>query len=55
LTAPLDVILSQFDVVQPDIVALVKDRVGIFGAKGIGGRPDAKIPLARIWPPPRSL
>jgi len=40
IVAPVDVILSQSDIVQPDIVVLVKERTSLFGAKGITGRPD---------------
>jgi len=38
--APLDVVLAERTVVQPDLVAVVKERTGIFGPKGITGRPD---------------
>jgi Uma2 family endonuclease len=40
LTAPIDVVLSPTDVVQPDIVVIRTDRLAIVGAEAIQGVPD---------------
>jgi Uma2 family endonuclease len=39
-TAPIDVILSAKEVRQPDIVAVLRDRVHIITRRGIEGPPD---------------
>lgn len=38
--APLDVILSEEDVVQPDLLFLSKDRLGLVTERGVRGAPD---------------
>lgn len=38
--APFDVVFSQFDVVEPDIVYISKERAGILTAKNAQGAPD---------------
>jgi Uma2 family endonuclease len=40
LAAPCDVVLSEEDVVQPDILFVSKDRAGIIGTANIQGPPD---------------
>lgn len=40
LLAPCDVVLSRFDVVQPDILFIQADRLAIIGEKNIQGAPD---------------
>ena len=39
-TAPLDVVLSDRDVVQPDLLFIAKDRLGIVTAENVQGAPD---------------
>lgn len=39
LTAPLDVVLSEENVVQPDIVFIPSDRLGIIGEENVRGAP----------------
>lgn len=43
LTAPLDVILSIENVVQPDIVFVSRKRLGIIHEEGIRGAPDLAV------------
>lgn len=43
--APLDVILSDEDVVQPDILYLSKERFGIISEKGVQGAPDLVVEI----------
>ena len=43
--APLDVVLSPEDVLQPDILFIAKDRLGIIGEKNIQGAPDLVIEI----------
>lgn len=38
--APLDVVLSEYDVVQPDLLYVSNDRVGIIKEANIWGAPD---------------
>lgn len=38
--SPIDVYLGESDVVQPDLVVLLKDRYGRIGDRGITGAPD---------------
>lgn len=38
--APTDVVLSDHDVVQPDVLFIARDRIGIIGPKNIQGAPD---------------
>jgi Uma2 family endonuclease len=40
LDAPCDVVLSRFDVLQPDILFIVTDRMSIMGEKYISDAPD---------------
>lgn len=40
LTAPLDVILSRTNVLQPDVVMVRRDRMDIVTMRGIEGAPD---------------
>lgn len=44
MAAPYDVILSEHDIVQPDILFIAKDRLGIYDAEGpLQGAPDLVI------------
>jgi Uma2 family endonuclease len=45
LDAPCDVVLSQENVVQPDILFVCRDRLGIIGKKNIEGAPDLVIEI----------
>jgi Uma2 family endonuclease len=45
LSAPCDVVLSEEDVVQPDILFVSKNRVGIIGKANIQGPPDLIIEI----------
>lgn len=38
--SPIDVILSDHDVVQPDLIFIADERKNIIGPKNIGGAPD---------------
>jgi Uma2 family endonuclease len=38
--APLDVLLSQHDIVEPDLLFVSTERLGIVGPKNLGGAPD---------------
>ncbi len=40
IVAPCDVVLSRFDVVQPDILFVRADRLSIVGEKNVQGAPD---------------
>ena len=40
LVAPCDVLLTEFDIVQPDILFIAAARLGIVGPKYISGPPD---------------
>lgn len=40
VAAPMDVILSETDVVQPDILYISSGRMGIVGKRGVEGAPD---------------
>jgi Uma2 family endonuclease len=43
LVAPVDVILSEFDVVEPDIVYISKQRASVMTEKNLQGAPDLAI------------
>ncbi len=45
LHAPLDVVFSERYVLQPDIVFISKDRLGIIGEKAIMGPPDLVVEI----------
>lgn len=45
LTAPTDVLLSEHDVVQPDLLFISKERAGIIDRKNIQGAPDLVIEI----------
>ncbi len=45
LAAPADVILSRYDVVQPDLLFISKQRSGIATGKNIQGAPDLVIEI----------
>ncbi len=40
LPAPMDVVLSERDVVEPDLLFIAKDRLGIMTADNVRGAPD---------------
>ncbi len=44
-SAPYDVVLSQHNVLQPDLLFVVKNRVGIIGKANIRGAPDLVIEI----------
>lgn len=50
--APIDVILSTTDIVQPDIIGISKERLSIVKEKGIFGTPDLVIEILSpsTWP-----
>ena len=43
--APLDVVLSETDVVQPDVIYIARERYGIIKSRGIFGVPDMVIEI----------
>ncbi|MDY7034178.1 MAG: Uma2 family endonuclease [Thermodesulfobacteriota bacterium] len=43
--APFDVILSEIDVVQPDIIFITKQRLDIISEKGVHGAPDLVVEI----------
>jgi len=43
LVAPTDVVLSQYDVVQPDVLYVSRERQRIMGEKFISGPPDLAV------------
>ncbi len=43
--APTDVILDRHNVVQPDLIFIPKDRLGIIGEKNVQGVPDLVIEI----------
>lgn len=43
--APLDVILSEHNVVQPDLLYVSKERLGIIRKENIGGAPDLVVEI----------
>jgi Uma2 family endonuclease len=45
LTAPMDVVLSETDVVQPDILVVLKDNSGVITEEHIRGAPDLTIEI----------
>lgn len=45
LFAPLDVILSDYDVVQPDILYVSKDNYPVIKEKGVFGTPDLVVEI----------
>ena len=45
LHAPLDVVFSARNVLQPDIIFISKDRLGIIGEKAIMGPPDLVVEI----------
>ena len=49
--APYDVILSDTTVVQPDIVYVATDRLGLISERGIEGPPT----LSRVWRHPAAM
>lgn len=49
--APFDVVLSETDVVQPDILYVAEDRLGIVRERGVFGAPDL---VVEILSPPHA-
>ena len=45
LHAPLDVVFSARNVLQPDMIFISKDRLGIIGEKAIMGPPDLVVEI----------
>ncbi|MCR4293732.1 MAG: Uma2 family endonuclease [Candidatus Kuenenia sp.] len=45
LYAPFDVVLSETDVVQPDIIFVSKERMGLMTEKNLRGAPDLAIEI----------
>lgn len=45
LSSPIDVILSEYEVRQPDIVAIRRDRAHIITRRGIDGPPDLVVEI----------
>jgi Uma2 family endonuclease len=45
LEAPTDVVLSQFDVIQPDILFISHERSAILGEKNVQGAPDLLVEI----------
>jgi Uma2 family endonuclease len=45
LFAPIDVVLDEEHVVQPDIVFIATENLGILQKRGIFGRPDAVVEI----------
>jgi Uma2 family endonuclease len=48
LTAPTDVLLSEHDVVQPDLLFISRERAGIIGRKNIQGAPDLIVEILSV-------
>ena len=48
LYAPVDVVFSEEDVVQPDILFIAKDRLGILTEKNVKGAPDLVIEILSL-------
>ncbi|MGH9341095.1 MAG: Uma2 family endonuclease [Acidobacteriota bacterium] len=53
LYAPCDIYLSRYDVVQPDILFIAKDRLGIVQEKYIRGAPDLVVEVLSPSDPER--
>ncbi len=45
LDAPVDVILSPYEVRQPDLVVIKRERISILSTKGVEGAPDLVIEI----------
>jgi len=43
--APLDIVLSDFDVVEPDIVLISNERLDSIGEKAVNGPPDIAVEI----------
>ncbi len=48
-SAPLDVVLSEENVVQPDILYISKERFDIVTDNNVSGSPDLKIDLREVF------
>lgn len=48
LYAPFDVVLSETDVVQPDIIFVSRERMGLMTEKNLRGAPDLAIEILSI-------
>jgi len=49
LTAPLDVILSRTNVVQPDLIMIHRSRSDIVTMRGVEGAPDLVVEVLSPW------
>jgi len=47
--APVDVVFSEFDVVEPDIIYISKQRAAILTEKNVQGAPDLVVEVLSEW------
>lgn len=48
LTAPIDVLLAEGEYVEPDLVFVQRERLGIISYRGIEGPPDLVVEIASM-------